>query len=240
MQFIEALNHDERKHIARFVTSDEQEHALSDEFQIVSLVRTLALGGYLAKHRKIETKKPKAKKEPEPTAIADNSLESLIQRRYESMFIRPVFWGVDEAREETNPITDWSVPKLALCPARKDRVTLTSSAAGYSFAAGKKWSLAFKPSWHTAFPGRGTLGLNRYESNYSAQTPPLPREAQKAVEDFGADKSLVLWEADWEEKEQYLDPAILVPVWRDLYSVVYTWDLTDAERAALKKASANR
>lgn len=227
MQFTEVLTRDEKAHLSRFVTSFEQEYALSDEFQVVSLARTLELGGFTPHHREIE-KKPEAKKkkEKEPTTTHE----------WIVMGMSTVYFG----EPEDNGVTDWNVPKLALAPVRfKGEVTLSAASSGYKLAAGK-WAQAFKPSWHTPqFPNRGRAGLNLYETTYAASLPPLPREAQSAVNDFGAGKCLVLWEADWEKREQYLDPAILVPVWRDLYSVVYTWDLTEAERAALKKASAN-
>lgn len=259
MQFTEVLSRDEKKHLSRFATSFEQEYALSDEFQVVSLARTLELGGFRAMHVDPEAK-PVAKAPAaamntiEPGAIggiaqmfsrqrADDArrraYDDAMRHAMEQMIYSSAMglYGSTPAKEE-KPLTDWNIPKLALSPVNRPAVTLASESGMYTLKSGD-WSLGFKPSWHTAFPSRGRAGLNLYRSNYSAQLPPLPREAQKAVNDFGADKSMVLWEADWEQRDQYLDPAILVPVWRDLYSVVYTWDLTDAERNALKKASGN-
>lgn len=266
MQFTEVLTRDEKKHLARFATSFEQEYALSDEFQVVSLARTLELGGFTPVHFEPEKK---AEKKAEPPAPPTNTLDPSVgsgfaswiqsreeamrqqqQRSYEEMMRQQMIaverrvvmrdlLGYAPAQEE-RPLTDWNIPKLALAPVRSPGVTLSSGGKGgmYELKAGE-WKFGFRPSWHTAFPSRGRAGFNLYRSNYEAQLPPLPREAQAVVKDFGADKSVVLWEADWEQREQYLDPAILVPVWRDLYSVVYTWDLTDAERSALKKASGN-
>jgi len=259
MQFTEVLSRDEKKHLARFATSFEQEYALSDEFQVVSLAKTLELGGFTAMHVEPPAK-PEPKKEPQIAAAqpasgflgglgrailpsrAEQERRSFdeMMRRQMDVLSRQYYQSAlglygSPAVEET-PLTDWRIPKLALAPVNSRSVALASEGGMYTLSSGD-WQIGFGPSWHTPFPSRGRAGFNLYRSSYNAQLPPLPREAQKAVKDFGADKSMVLWEADWEQRDQYLDPAILVPVWRDLYSVVYTWDLTDAERNALKKAS---
>lgn len=74
----------------------------------------------------------------------------------------------------------------------------------------------------------------------SSKLPPLPLEARQALTDHP--KGLVLWEAEWTVSYQPLpalgDPAIIVPVYGDLYAVAYTWDLTPVEREALAKAMA--
>jgi hypothetical protein len=227
MEFTEVLSRQEKKHLARFVTSFEQEYALNDEFTVVSLDRTLELGGYVTKHRKVEKATAKKEEKDDPADVLS---------LYRMVMYRTTFLGEEP---EDNGIADWNVPKLALAPIRRKEVTLSSRDGRYTYSAGDKFSTSFKPAWATQFPNRGISGLNRYESTYAAALPLLPREAQAVVKDFGAGKCLVLWEADWEQREQYLDPAILVPVFRDLYSVVYTWDLTNAERDALKKASGN-
>lgn len=237
MQFAEVLTKEEAKTVGRFAESFEAEYALSEDFPVISLAKTIECGGFTARKK---SEKPK-RSDPEAGAIIapapvlmDGHLRFEAMRAYLNRSVpEPTF------NFEPRPaLTQCNIPKLALAPASAKEVRLDSGDDGYCFSADDWRSQTFKPTWHTLLPSRGRAGWDLHQSHFTAALPPLPREARQAINDYSS--ALVLYEADWEEREQYLDPAIIVPVWRDLFSVVYSWDLTDAERDALRKASGLR
>lgn len=78
---------------------------------------------------------------------------------------------------------------------------------------------------------------------YRVGLPPLPAEARKAVEqNGGVDQTRILFEAkDWEQMRAPVrpameDPAVIRHLVGDLWGVLFTWDLTPAERKALLRA----
>lgn len=229
MQFVEAdLSKEEVQSLSRFAPKFESEYALNAGYKIISLSKTIEAGG-------CADKKIRPKQKDSDTFYWDRN-PGVMQDP------RDFLYGPSARMQQRYQYGDWeepsgpvryNVPALALAPSGAQAVTLTSGSDGYRYERGQ-WSETVKPKWHTPFQ-RGTVGDDLHRSNFESKLPPVPREAREAADDF--DWSLLLWEADWEEEEQYLDPAIIVPVWKDLYAVVYTWDLTKLELSALKKAS---
>ena len=243
MQFVEAnLSKEEVQSLSRFAPKFESEYALNAGYKIVSLSKTIEAAGPTQKKIRPKQSEPShdqmrqigidpAQADPRHFAqmYQQISYERAIDFSRDRQLREQFPWQHEEVR------TKYNVPALGLAPSGAQGVTLTSDSDGYHYTRGN-WSERVKPNWHTPFQ-RGQAGNDLHRSNFDAKLPPIPREAREAADDF--DWSLLLWEADWEEEEQYLDPAIIVPVWKDLYAVIYTWDLTKLELSALKKASGN-
>lgn len=250
MELQDVLTRNEKKTLSRYATSFEAEYALNEDYGVISLAKTIELGGYIEKE---------AGEEPTATVyttyrITDVAVEPIIRDNLQSLFLSRAptlnnLWQQSASQAEETKQTGletWHVPTLAICSAQAERVEL-HDVGGYRYKginyedknfvdAGENWVTdLIKPDWYTELPQRGRAGHDLHKTHCSAKLPPLPREARDALDDFPS--GLVLWEADWEREEQYLDPAIIVPVWKDLYSVVYTWDLTELERQVLEKAS---
>ena len=246
MQLVEAnLSKEEVKSLGRFVGSVEAEYAMT-EHKVISLAKTIEAGGYVdTVTRKepdtIDFESADFARDPRMSpdeAYRRRSYEEAMRRQlsYQRLDYETRYEMLRDGRvvpERKKKKTPYHVPALAIAPHAAHKVHLNSDNQGYHFTRGN-WDYTVKPSWHTNF-SRGTFGQDLHTSQFESKLPPIPREGREAAADYGF--ALCLWEADWEEEEQYLDPAILVPVWKDLYAVVFHWDLTELELQALKKAS---
>lgn len=65
--------------------------------------------------------------------------------------------------------------------------------------------------------------------SFESRMPPIPNDAKEHI----TDKSLILFEANWERRPALDDPAVIEQLIGDLWVVKYTWDLTAEEKAAL-------
>jgi len=244
MQFVEAnLSKEEVQSLSRFAPKFESEYALNAGYKIVSLSKTIEAAGPTPNKIRPKPEQPSHDQMRQlgidPAQADPRHYAQMYQQiSYDQARMGGAFRDQFQRRDAVFPWqeeapTKYNVPALGLAPSGAQAVTLSSTSEGYHYTRGQ-WSQTVKPNWHTPFQ-RGNAGNDLHRSDFESKLPPVPREAREEADNF--DWSLLLWEADWEEEEQYLDPAIIVPVWKDLYAVVYTWDLTKLELSALKKAS---
>ena len=212
MQFAEAIAPEEAQVLRRFVQTEEAEKALEAKFQVVSLPRILALGGY---------------KKTVPDFSRFDTLEGL-KTRFSHEEIPTV--GMLPNLAVCSPRRVWG-NEVYFRSRGRGRVAYCNSPSGLRDLVDGRgaWSKDFTvPGWENAPATQNNM-------EYHAPLPLLPKEARQALEQYP--NGIVLWEADWDPVPVPIgDPAILVPLINELYAVAYVWDLTELEKKVLTKA----
>lgn len=208
MQFSEVLTKEETDSISRFVDTFDAEYALSEDYPVISLAKTIEAGGY---------EMQLGKKEPDVTIFGLRGEDdkkvytwnvpklALARHSMSHVYLSFSYWNNDFSYQSSMP-GSWMIEENAF----------------YKPA---------KPSWSKSPPNGGK------EIYYVSELPPLPREAKQAIEDYPTSLVLweAEWE---KRTAPLGDPAILVPLIQDLYAVAYSWDLTEVEQRALAKSMA--